>query len=332
MYTGIWGEIVGAPSESLIFFMSEKGFNETQRKVVRGIIQNHKFYEPMVAALREAREKHFSNYDKSRFEDLLDEFSRRYGPGFRKYPFTDDTVLTIATMDAMLTMKAKGHYPLIGADQLFSQKYRDWARKYPEAGYGKQFRKWFKGEQQAPYYSMGNGSAMRTAPLAYLPIKLFDLLLMVRAASGVTHNHPEGIRGALAVTHATYTALHKVKSKGIIKDNVEGHYFYDLSRTLDSIRENYKFEVLAQNSVPEAIIAFLESTSAQHAAENAISLGGDTDTQAMIAGSIADAFYGTENISADVKNLVQQSLTTEMLDIFNEFQEAFVFPAELAQI
>ena len=325
MYTAIWGEIKGAPTESLIFYFQMNKFPKEKIRVLTEAIQKHIYYDEVVQALKDAYEEHFAGLMTKRvFNNTLETHRKTFGPRLRKHAFTDDTVLSIATMEVMLLMAAKGSYSIVGADTIFAEKYRDWARKYPAAGFGGQFRVWFKGSNQKPYYSMANGSAMRTGPLAYLPLELFDILQMARTASAVTHNHPEGIRGALAVTHAAYTALHQTKSKSIIKGNVEEHYYYDLSRTLADIRPKYKFEVLAQNSVPEAIISFWESTSAISAVENAISLGGDTDTQAMIAGSIADAFYGYESIPAHVKVLVHAALPNEMLDIFHAFNEKFV--------
>jgi ADP-ribosylglycohydrolase len=209
-------------------------------------------------------------------------------------------------------------------DEFFAHKYHTWANKYPEAGFGGQFREWMNRIDMKAYYSMGNGSAMRTAPFGYIPEEIFHVLLAARHASCATHDHPEGIRGALAVTHAVITARNQVKSKGIITDNIEGNYFYDLHRKLADIRPGYKFEVLAHKSVPEAIIAFLESTDHLSAVENALSLGGDTDTQAMIAGCIADAFYGYDTIPQSVHNLVEKSLPLEMMHVLEKFEKKFI--------
>lgn len=312
MRTGIFGEIKGAPAESLVFYSKEAGITIDQRVTIRKIVQEKIYFE----AILEELYQHFP-------EELFKNYVKKYSPHGRKHVFTDDTVLTIASMDGILELieKGTGHLNL---DAFFAEKYHTWANKYPEAGFGGQFREWMGRSDMKAYYSMGNGSAMRTAPFGYMPDEIFYALLAARHASCATHDHPEGIRGALAVTHAVITARNKVKSKDIITDNVEGHYYYDLHRKLADIRPTYKFEVLAHKSVPEAIIAFLESSDHITAVENAISLGGDTDTQAMIAGSIADAFYGYETIPQIVHDTVEKSLPKEMMHVLEKFEKRFV--------
>lgn len=171
--------------------------------------------------------------------------------------------------------------------------------------------------------SIGNGAAMRTAAIGYAH-ESSSYLITARKAAMVSHGHPEAIRGALAVTDAVAQALKPGATKESTKNYRERTYFYDLGQTLESIKPTYKFYSDAQNSVPQAIIAFLESTDQVTAVENAISLGGDTDTQAMIAGCIADAYYEYETIPLSYLQLVSGSLPQEMLEVLYRFEERYI--------
>jgi len=192
---------------------------------------------------------------------------------------TDDSVLTIATADAILNNK------------YYSDCYDYWGNKYPYAGYGGNFKNWLKDGNKQPYNSYGNGSAMRVSPVGWLFDDLDTVLFEADKSARCTHNHEEGIKGATSVACAIYLARKKTDKK-VIKEIIELAFGYDLSRTIEQIRPTYKFEVTCQKSVPESIICFLEGNSYEDVVRKAVSLGGDTDTQACIAGSIAEAYYG----------------------------------------
>lgn len=227
--------------------------------------------------------------------------------------FTDDTVMTIAVADALLNG---------GTADNFIESMKKWGRLYPNSGYGSRFGSWLFSDDIEPYNSWGNGSAMRVSPCAWMMNCGFCARTgiwptngreVAKLSAAVTHNHPEGIKGALAVTDAIFLlryyvggyhntedyAIHKDYSMGEIKakvkEHVEKEHGYNLSRTLDEIRPTYRFNESCQETVPEAIIAFLESTDFEDAIRNAISLGGDSDTLAAITGSIAEAAYGIPN-------------------------------------
>ena len=195
--------------------------------------------------------------------------------------FTDDTVMTIAVAEALL---------MGGAPEDFIDSMKKYGRLYPKAGYGGRFREWLFGDKSDPYYSYGNGSAMRVSPCAWYADSLYEAEKLAEASAAVTHNHPEGIKGAKAVSAAIYLA--RAGRGQEIKSYVESKYDYDLDRKLDDIRPAYEFDETCQGSVPEAIIAFLESKGFEDAIRNAVSIGGDSDTIAAITGSIAEAEYG----------------------------------------
>lgn len=212
-----------------------------------------------------------------------------------KARFTDDTVLTIATADALLQAAhlAERAQALLESptNPNFASKYAFWGNKYPDAGYGQSFRKWLKSENKEPYNSLGNGSAMRVSPVAWVAKSLDEAERLAKASANPTHNHPDGVRGAQAVASAIFLAK-EGKSKEDIKAYVSGKYGYDLDRTLQGIRDSgYRFSSRCPTSVPEAIIAFLESDSFEETIRKAIWLRGDADTQAAIAGSIAQAYF-----------------------------------------
>ena len=193
--------------------------------------------------------------------------------------FTDDTVLTVAVADILLN---GGNY---------TEQLKNYCRRYKNAGYGMNFRNWALSSQTKPYNSWGNGSAMRVSPIGFVFNDLNSVLLEAKRSAEVTHNHPEGIKGAQATATAIFLARTK-KDKKKIKSYIETTFGYDLSFSLARIRPNYQFNVSCQGSVPQAIVAFLESTDFEDAIRNAISIGGDSDTIACITGGIAHAFYG----------------------------------------
>ncbi len=213
--------------------------------------------------------------------------------------FTDDTVLTVATAHALLTT---GDY---------RQAYQRYGQHWPGAGYGGSFRQWLTQTDPKPYGSWGNGSAMRVSPVGFCVDTLEDVLTEAAKSAEVTHNHPEGIKGAQAVALAIYLARNDA-NKETICEEIEGRFGYDLQRTLATIRPEYHFDVSCQGSVPESIIAFLESNDYEDAVRNAISLGGDADTMACIAGGIAEAFYG--DLPDDIWQQAVNRLDPEMLE------------------
>ena len=204
-----------------------------------------------------------------------------------KSHFTDDTVMTVAVARGLTA--GQGETQKTFAE--VQNEMQHWGRAYPHAGYGGMFGQWLRAEHPQPYGSFGNGSAMRVAAAGWLFDTLDKTLEMAKVTAGVTHNHPEGIKGAQATAAAIFLAR-TGHSKLEIRQYVEQTFGYDLSRTCDEIRPYYHHVETCQQTVPEAIIAFLESNSFEDALRNAVSLGGDSDTLACITGGIAEAFYG----------------------------------------
>lgn len=196
--------------------------------------------------------------------------------------FTDDTVMTIAVAETLMNGGEKDD---------FIDAMKKYGRMYPDAGYGGRFGAWLFSDSRESYHSWGNGSAMRTAAVGWCFDSLETTRGMAALAAGVTHDHPEGIKGAESTTSAIFLAR-TGHSKAEIKEYVEREFGYDLGRTLDEIRPGYRFNESCQETVPQAIIAFLESADFEDAIRNAISLGGDSDTLAAITGGIAEAAYG----------------------------------------
>ena len=227
---------------------------------------------------------------------------------------TDDSVMTIAIAKALLD--SKGDNSDLGQNAI--KEMRKFGEEYPHAGYGGGFKAWLQSPIPRPYNSFGNGSAMRVSACAYVADTMEEAIDLSRTVTEVTHNHPEGIKGAEAVTAAIFMALH---GKNIleIRDYINKHY-YALNFTLDSIRSGYSFDVTCQGSVPQAIMAFLESSDFEDAIRNAISLGGDADTQAAIAGSIAEAYYG---VPADIRKLTFTFLNSELIKVINSFEAIY---------
>jgi ADP-ribosylglycohydrolase len=209
-------------------------------------------------------------------------------PLFSKHSeFTDDTVMTIAVAEAFLS--SDGNETQI--PMLLIQSMRKWGQRYPFAGYGLRFGQWLDMDEPVPYNSFGNGSAMRVSSVAWLYDDLETVRKMARMSAEVTHNHPEGIKGAEATASAIFLAR-TGSMKAEIKSYIEENFHYDLSRTCDEIRPGYHHVESCQETVPEAITAFLEGESFEDVIRTAISLGGDCDTLTAIAGSVAEGFYG----------------------------------------
>ena len=222
--------------------------------------------------------------------------------------FTDDTVLTIATAYSILER----------CD--YAEAFRTFGRRYPRAGYGGAFYFWLFASQSGPYNSWGNGSAMRVSPVGFAFESIDAVLEEAERSASVTHNHPEGIKGAQATALAVFLAR-KGEEKDSIKTEMEKRFDYDLSRTLDDIRPEYRFDVSCQGSVPESITAFLESKDFEDAVRKAVSLGGDSDTMACIAGGIAHAFY--RKIPEDIVANVRERLPAEFLEVIDRFSEMY---------
>jgi ADP-ribosylglycohydrolase len=225
----------------------------------------------------------------------------------RAHP-TDDTVLTVALADSILNEK----------DLVCCLK--DYVYRYPDAGYGGSFFRWAMSLSTSPYSSWGNGSAMRVSPIGFAYDSLEEVLRKAEASAAVTHNHPEGIKGAQATAAAIYLGR-TGKAKPEIRTYVEATFGYDLRQTLDDIRPTYQFDVSCQGTVPPAIIAFLESTDFEDAIRKAISLGGDSDTLACITGGIAHAFYG--GVPASIQAQVLARLDGHLARVTREFAERF---------
>ena len=226
--------------------------------------------------------------------------------------FTDDSVMTIAVAEALLDCRFRGDDD-IRAGLVGSM--RKWGGKYPDAGYGGRFRRWLRAKDPEPYGSCGNGSAMRVSSAGWLFDTPEETRRMARLTAEVTHDHPEGIKGAEATASAIFLAR-TGRSKDGIRDYVVREFGYDLSRTCDEIRPTYCHNESCQKTVPEAITAFLEGTDLEDVIRTAVSLGGDCDTLACIAGSIAEAFYG---VPERLKDECRSRLPKDMLDILCRF-------------
>jgi ADP-ribosylglycohydrolase len=222
--------------------------------------------------------------------------------------FTDDTVLTVAVADAILS----------GAD--YGTTIKSYARRYPMRGYGPKFLLWMATPGLKPYNSFGNGSAMRVSPVAHAYSSEEEVLEQARSTAECTHNHPEGIKGAQATALAVFLARQGF-DKDTIRTKLQEGFGYNISRTVDSIRSDYGLDVTCQGSVPESIIAFLDSTSFEDAVRNAVSLGGDADTQACIAGAIAEAYYKEIpfDILRQVRRRLAEPLWNKVLDFYTRF-------------
>ena len=222
--------------------------------------------------------------------------------------YTDDTVMTVANAEWLLTSKDLGTTML------------EYGNKY-EAGYGELFLCWLWRKDLRPYNSFGNGSAMRVSPVGWAFDTLEETLVAAKRSAEVTHNHPEGIKGSQSTAACIYWAR-KGRTKQQIKEYVDALFGYDLNRTCDEIRSSYGFDVTCQGSVPESIIAFLESSDYESAVRLAVSLGGDSDTMGAITGGIAEAYYG--GVPENIKIEVLKRLPNEFIEVMQKFYQKFV--------
>jgi len=234
-----------------------------------------------------------------------------------EYPcrFTDDSVMTLAVADAIRKWReADGRsYDALFAEVVASMQ--EFGRRYPLAGYGGAFRRWLGEENPRPYNSWGNGAAMRVSACGWAGRTLDEVKAMSRAVTEVTHNHPEGLKGAEATAVATFlartgTPMEEIKAV-VVRD------YYPLDFTLDEIRPTYEFDVSCQGSVPQALEAFFESTSFEDAIRNAVSIGGDSDTLGAICGAAAGAYYGVPD---DIRAKAETFLPDHLLNTLHEFE------------
>ena len=245
----------------------------------------------------------FDRGDKTKNFDLFSE-----GCGF-----TDDSVMTIAVGEALMAVGPKAAVKEI--EEAVASNMQDWGKRYPHAGYGGSFRHWLKENNPKPYGSYGNGSAMRVSAAGWLYDSIERTREVARATANVTHNHPEGIKGAEATASAIYMARNG-SSKEEIKEYVIKEFGYDLSRTCDEIRPEYHHVESCQETVPEAMTAFLEGTDFEDVIRTAVSLGGDCDTLTCIAGSIVEAYYG---VPEELKAECRKRLRKDMLKVLDRF-------------
>ncbi len=227
--------------------------------------------------------------------------------------FTDDTAMTVAIADGLLQVPKDASLDEIRSAVIHAMQ--RWGQKYPRAGYGGRFRYWLYEENPQPYGSFGNGSAMRVSPVGWLYDTIERTRAVAAATADVTHNHPEGIKGAEAAASVIFMARHHA-SKAEIKDYVEQNFGYNLNRTVAEIRPTYQFDVSCRGTVPEAIIAFLEGTTFEDVLRTAVSLGGDCDTLTSIASAMAEAYYGMpDNLRMEVRKRIQP----DMLEVVERF-------------
>ena len=231
--------------------------------------------------------------------------------------YTDDSLMTLAVADWLLQRRYVKD-SLYDDERLLSDTMRRWAKQYPcpMGGYGGGFHRWLLSPSPKPYNSWGNGSAMRVSAVGYAANTMEEAMELAKRSAEVTHNHPEGIKGAQATAAAIFLARTGC-SKTEIRDYVEQHFGYDLHRTCNSIRPNYKFEESCQGTVPEAMVAFFDSRNFESAMRLAVSLGGDSDTLACITGGIAAAFYN--DIPQNIVDFVTNNLPTDLFAVVNNF-------------
>ncbi|MGO5130727.1 ADP-ribosylglycohydrolase family protein [Mitsuokella jalaludinii] len=227
---------------------------------------------------------------------------------------TDDSIMTLAVAKAILA--ARPDYADLSAQAV--RWMQELGRQYPHAGYGRGFRQWLASEHPEPYHSFGNGSAMRVSPAGFAARSEEEAKSLALAVTAVTHNHPEGIKGAEAVAVLIYHARQGMRMEAL-RELAEQRY-YRLDFTLDEIRPTYAFSSACQKSVPQALVAFFSSRDFEDAIRNAISIGGDSDTIAAIAGSIAEAYYG---IPRDLREAAMQRLPASLQQIVTDFEQVY---------
>lgn len=222
--------------------------------------------------------------------------------------FTDDTVMTVAV--AWSILRGEG----------YGESMRRFGRRYPHAGYGGMFRRWLLSADMGPYNSWGNGSAMRASPVGWAFGSVEEVLAEAARSASVTHDHPEGMAGAQAAALAVFLARTGAGKEAIRRD-LAGRFGYDLSRSVDEIRPGYSFDVSCRGSVPESVIAFFDSTGYEDAVRKAVSLGGDADTMACIAGSVAEAYYG--GVPGEIEREVLARLPEDLRAVVDEFRSRY---------
>ena len=223
--------------------------------------------------------------------------------------FTDDTVLTVAIAQA------------ITQERDYAQVVREVGRRYPGAGYGGWFRRWLGSDDAGPYGSWGNGSAMRVSPVGWAFDSIDQVLAEAEATAAITHDHPEGIKGAQATALAVFGARSNWGARRM-REEIASRFGYELSDNVDEIRPDYGFDVSCMGTVPPAIVCYLEAEDYEDAVRNAVSLGGDSDTLACIAGGIAEAGFG--GVPEEVRREVETRLPEELLQALIEFRQEFV--------
>lgn len=248
----------------------------------------------------------FDNYRAKDFEFLT-----------HKCFFTDDSVMSLAVCETL--MHCKPDYSDL--NNVTIESMRRIGRSYPHCGYGGSFHRWMYSNNPQPYNSYGNGAAMRVSGCGYAANSIAEAVALSKAVTEITHNHPEGLKGAEATTIAVYMAR-TGSSLMAIRDCIVKNY-YPINFTLDSIRDTYQFNETCQNTVPQALEAFFESTSFEDAIRNAISIGGDSDTLAAITGAVAEAYYGVPN---NIRKHALKFLDDRLLKILLEFEN--MYPAK----
>lgn len=227
---------------------------------------------------------------------------------------TDDTIMSLAICEALLKSQLK--IEELGPQAIISMQ--RWGRRYPRCGFGRAFARWVKMEDPQPYNSYGNGAAMRVSGCGYAGRTLEEVKFLSKAVTEVTHNHPEGLKGAEAVATAVFLA-HTGKSKDEIKAYITKEYYF-LDFNIEDIRSFYRFNSSCQGSVPQALQAFFESTGFEDTIRTAISIGGDSDTIAAIAGAIAEAYYG---VPRDLREQAMTYLDEKLIEILKEFEKKY---------
>ena len=245
-------------------------------------------------------------------------YSRKYQLISENSYFTDDSVMTLAVADALMKVMPHKGDKVSEADfeKQAIKSMQEFGRAYPHAGYGSKFYYWLMKKNPTPYNSWGNGSAMRVSPVAWAFDDLESVENFAAASSRISHNSPEGIRGAKATAGAIFLAR-TGKSKDEIKNYICEKYYYDLSRSLDEIRRTYKHFESCQQTVPEAITAFLAGENFEDVARSAVSLSGDSDTLTAIACSIAEGFYG---IPDEITNMANEKLDDYLREIIDKWE------------
>jgi ADP-ribosylglycohydrolase len=234
--------------------------------------------------------------------------------------FTDDTVLTIAVAEVILNAETFPDNTKYIDQFRYIENFKLYYSEYPDVGYSDEFREWAKSASNEPYNSFRNGSAMRVSPIASVFDDIATVLQEAQISAGITHSHPEGIKGAEATAAAIFLARTGY-DKGSIRAYVQNSFDYNLKLTLDEIRPTYEFSDSCAGSVPQAIIAFLESTDFEDAIRNAISIGGDSDTIACIAGSIAEAFYG--GVPQEIAEWALSKLDDQLWGVTDKFMSQY---------